>query len=251
LKKVRIVMEGPPVRLIAERLARFRGNKVLAAGGNTKAPKEILEGKTVRDVFNRGKVLFLRFPDFSLRVHFLMFGSYRIDEEREGVTPRLGLVFDGGTLNFYYCSVRIVENEDLAHYPEHIDIGSEKWDMERVLERATAMAETQVCDVLLDQTVFAGVGNIIKNEALFLAGVDPRSLVKRLPAGKLRELARQARLFSLLFYEVRKRRERLGSHLRMYRKEKCPECGGKVTWKKTGSRRRMSYYCPACQPLKG
>ena len=37
------------------------------------------------------------------------------------------------------------------------------------------------CDVLIDQHIFAGVGNIIKNEALFRAAVRPLSVVSKIP----------------------------------------------------------------------
>lgn len=36
-----------------------------------------------------------------------------------------------------------------------------------------------LCDVLLDQAVMPGVGNIIKNEALFDSGLHPAVTVRR------------------------------------------------------------------------
>ena len=42
------------------------------------------------------------------RIHLLMFGSYRIDERKDS-PPRLSLGFDGGELNFYSSSVRLLE----------------------------------------------------------------------------------------------------------------------------------------------
>ena len=41
--------------------------------------------------------------------------------------------------------------------------------------------DTLVCDALLDQDLFAGVGNIIKNEVLFRTRVHPESTIGDLP----------------------------------------------------------------------
>ena len=50
--------------------------------------------------------------------------------------------------------------------------------------------ERIVADVLMDQEVLPGVGNIIKNEACFNAGVNPLSMVKEVPEGVIRRLVR-------------------------------------------------------------
>ncbi len=59
-----------------------------------------------------------------------------------------------------------------------------------------AMPDTLVCDALLDQNVFAGVGNIIKNEVLFRIGVHPLSTIGGLPVAKLQAMVREARVCS-------------------------------------------------------
>ena len=48
--------------------------------------------------------------------------------------------------------------------------------------------ERIVADVLMDQEVLPGVGNIIKNEACFNAGVNPLSMIKDVPEGVIRRL---------------------------------------------------------------
>ena len=50
--------------------------------------------------------------------------------------------------------------------------------------------ERIVADVLMDQEVLPGVGNIIKNEACFNAGVNPLSMINQLPEGVIRRLVR-------------------------------------------------------------
>jgi endonuclease-8 len=164
-------LEGPPLRVIAEELSQLTGESVAEVSGNSKIQQKRLQGQKVLDVFSWGKNLFLQFPEFSLKVHFLMFGSYRFNEERKGVVPRLSLVVSQDTLNLYNCSVKILSNSDVEKlYDKELDVMSENWNLTKVISLVSNLSEAFICDVLLDQNVFAGVGNIIKNEALFMSG---------------------------------------------------------------------------------
>jgi len=243
-------MEGPPVRLVAEELSKFVGMRVVSVSGNARTEKASVRGKEVVSVFNRGKNLFIAFPDRSVRVHFLMYGSYRINEEKVGRSPSLSLVFEEGVLNFYGCSVQVLPNSQVkALYDEEIDITSEKWNAGKVLRLSSQMKGEFVCDILLDQGVFAGVGNIIKNEGLFAAKLHPLSIVEKMPEEKMKEVISTTREFSDVFYQVLKRGESLSLYLKIYGKRKCYECGGRVVKRVTGKRRRISFFCPSCQKL--
>ena len=48
---------------------------------------------------------------------------------------------------------------------------SEKWNAPQALAHTKAFVELEIADVLLDQEIFAGVGNIIKNEILSIVKV--------------------------------------------------------------------------------
>jgi endonuclease-8 len=112
------------------------------------------------------------------------------------------------------------------------------------------MAQSMVCDALLDQNVFSGVGNIIKNEVLFRIRVQPESRVGALPPAKLRALVEQARKYSFEFLEW-KRAYVLRKHWLVHNKGTCPECGGKLTRAWLGQTNRRSFYCPRCQKRYG
>ncbi len=101
-------------------------------------------------------------------------------------------------------------------------------------------------DILLDQEIFPGVGNIIKNEALFMSSVLPTRKISSLSAKKLKEIALNTREFSLNFVKWREEYQ-LKKHLLIYRMKNCPTCGSSVVRKKTGKRDRWSFYCPVCQ----
>jgi endonuclease-8 len=243
-------LEGPPLRVIAEELSQLTGEYVAEVNGNSKMQKERLTGQKVLQVFSWGKNLFLQFPEFSLKIHFLMFGSYRFNEERKGVVPRLSLVFSKDTLNLYNCSVKILSNSDVKKlYDKELDIISENWNLANVTGLVSSLSQDFICDVLLDQSVFAGVGNIIKNEALFKSEVHPLSVVKGIPKKKLAGIASEARKFSLEFYQAVKKGDNIRSRLTIYGKKTCPICGGRVVFRKTGKTKRISYFCPSHQKL--
>jgi len=69
---------------------------------------------------------------------------------------------------------------------------------------------------LLDQSIFPGSGNIIKNEALHRAGLDPRVRGGELSEEAAARLVAEVRAFSMLFYDCRRRRRPLKAHCAVY-----------------------------------
>ncbi|MCA0390204.1 MAG: hypothetical protein LCH28_00255 [Bacteroidetes bacterium] len=55
----------------------------------------------------------------------------------------------------------------------------------------------KVGDVLMNQDIFPGVGNIIRNEVLFMSDIHPESIVGKIPQEKIRDLLQNIRKFSL------------------------------------------------------
>jgi endonuclease-8 len=103
-----------------------------------------------------------------------------------------------------------------------------------------------VCDALLDQDVFAGVGNIIKNEVLFRIRVHPLSTLGALPAPKLRALVREARRYSFDFYEWKKQYV-LRKHWLAHAKRTCPRCEIPLKKESLGQTQRRTFFCANCQ----
>ncbi|HYW57925.1 MAG TPA: DNA-formamidopyrimidine glycosylase family protein [Polaromonas sp.] len=238
--------EGPSLVIARELAAGFAGKKVLRVEGNTTIDKDRLLQQRLIAVRSWGKHLLLEFKGFSLRIHFLMFGTYRINERKEGPS-RLGLGFARGQeLNFYTCSVRYVEGALDDTYDWAGDVMADSWDAAKARRKLRAMPGTLVCDVLLDQDVFAGVGNIIKNEVLFRIRVHPLSTVGALPVARLRDLVAQAREYSFDFLAWKKAFE-LKKHWLVHTKRKCPNCEGALTKAYLGKTNRRSFFCETCQ----
>ena len=248
-------MEGPSIHLAAEQLEPFVGRRVRAVGGNSRIGIERLRYKTVRDIFSWGKHLVFQFDAFALRVHFMLWGTFAASvngasvtgDYRRGSAPRLSLMFANGEITIWSASLRFIDHpraRDL--YDFTADVLSDVWDPRAALEKVRRHPKAEIADVLLDQSIFAGVGNIIKNEVLFRTRTGPLTRVRRLPVRTLRRIIDDARAFSFRFLELR-RRFALRKNLEIYGRSTCPSCGGRVSRKVHGTRGRRSFYCARCQ----
>lgn len=249
-------MEGPSLVILNEELLNFLDKEVISAKGNTKQPKEMLKGRILDKIDTWGKVLFLTFsdpnnqlPSIVTKTHFLLFGSYRIGEPRDNRSPRLELKFLNGTIYFYSCSFQFQAEEFKSRVDEKVDLMSFNWDDEHVLHLLLDKKNTFLCDLFLDQTVFAGSGNIVKNEVLFNIRRHPLTKLSQVRREDWNELAHAVRDYCFNFYEWKKKYE-LRKHWQVYRKSVCPICGEKIKKEKLGKYSRMTFYCPKCQKLE-
>jgi endonuclease-8 len=142
--------------------------------------------------------------------------------------------------------VRYIEGPLADTYDWRGDVMSDEWDARAALRKLRAMPDTLVCDALLDQNIFAGVGNIIKNEVLFRIRAHPLSKVGALPARKLREMVEQARQYSFEFLEWKKAFV-LRKHWLVHNKGICPRCLIKLKRAYLGATDRRSFFCESCQ----
>lgn len=237
--------EGPSIVILREAAAKFRGKTVRRALGNSTLDLTRMEGRRVVALRSWGKHFLVEFSGFSLRVHMLMFGSYRIDE-RKASPPRVSLQFDNGELNIYASSLKYIEGRLDETYDWRTDVMNDAWDPRLARRRLKQQPEMLVCDALLDQELFAGVGNIIKNEVLFRQRVHPESTVGALPPRVLGRVIADARAYSFLFLEW-KRAFELKKHWQIHTKRICPTCGGPVSKTYPGKSRRRTFFCPNCQ----
>ena len=76
--------EGPSLYLLKEQIARFVGQDIVRAEGNTWAiDTSRLVGQPILALRTWGKHLLIETPAMVVRIHFLLFGTYRIDERRD------------------------------------------------------------------------------------------------------------------------------------------------------------------------
>ena len=108
--------------------------------------------------------------------------------------------------------------------------------------------ETLICDALLNQNIFSGVGNIIKNEILYRVKVHPKSIVGEIPTIKLNKLIKETRNYSFEFLNW-KRDLVLKKQWLVYTKKICLRCNFPITKEYTGANKRISFICTNCQIL--
>lgn len=239
--------EGPSIVILKEEVKSFRKKKVIAVEGNTsKIDLKRPEGKVVKDFKSWGKHFLICFEkDYTIKIHFLLFGTYRINE-RKDTKPRLSLQFEDGEINFYTCSVTEITTPLNEIYDWTGDVMNPKWDKKKAREKLAEHGDDLVCDALLNQDIFAGVGNIIKNEVLYRIRVHPETQVKNLPPKKLDELLKEAVKYSFQFLEWKKEYT-LKSHWLAHTKKICHRCELPMIKKKLGKTNRRTFYCEGCQ----
>ncbi|XP_006115887.1 endonuclease 8-like 2 [Pelodiscus sinensis] len=190
-----------------------------------------------------------------LRFHFGLFGSIRANEfarankankrgDWKDPVPRLVLHFDTtGFLVFYNCQIRWCTSPAVE---PAADILSPEFHRGQAL--AALRQPTPICCTLLDQRYFSGLGNIIKNEILYLARIHPLSQGSLLAVSDLESLLDHAVQFSTDW--LHKKLAGKGLHYQIYLKEKCP-LGHEVmkgTFGPPDGFQRLSWWCPQCQP---
>lgn len=125
---------------------------------------------------------------------------------------------------------------------------SSSWDPAKAKSKLKEKKGIIVCDALLDQHIFSGVGNIIKNEVLFRIKVHPESEVTKLPPRKLNELIKEAKVYSFQFLQWKKDFV-LKKHWLAHTKKTCPRDHIPFVKKHLGKTHRRSFYCTKCQHL--
>lgn len=240
-------MEGPSLVILREEMQQFIGQKIVHVSGNSKIDQTRLHDQVLIDVKTFGKEFLLCFAWFTLRTHFLLFGSYRINEAKD-MAPRLSLNFANWVLNMYICSIRYIDQPLDEIYDQWVDVMSPSRDEKKVLKLVQKQPDSMVSDVLLDQKIFAWVWNIIKNEVLFRLSIHPESLVWKLSLKQQKMLVKEAHIYSWDFY-TRKKAYVLRKHYQIYTKRSCPTCGAILVKRKVWKTNRRTFFCQHCQIL--
>ncbi|MFY1045746.1 endonuclease [Chryseobacterium sp. GP-SGM7] len=231
-----------------EDLQKFAGEKVTEITGSEIPEKGEIEGEILREIKIFGKQTFLIFDRIIFKVHLMMYGSYSLFKRKDIDTLKLGLKFKDGGMFFYTCIVKVVDESYLLKIDWETDIMSDEWNPEKTEKTLKSNPKMMICDALMNQEIFAGVGNIIKNEALFRVGIHPESLIGNLPDKKLKEIIAEARNYGFDFKKWKKANV-LSKHFQIYHQKNCPVCGAEIIKKDTGKSKRTSFFCEHDQKL--
>ena len=233
---------------------RLTGQRVLHA--SPVALKRV-EGTTVTGVDAVGKHLLVRFDNgLSLHTHMRMTGSwhlYRPGEpwRRPERLARAVLEVEGTVAVLFNAPVvelKRTAREGLEHLGP--DLLGDPVDLSRVVRRARSLpGAVALGELLLDQRVAAGIGNVYKSETLWWLRLDPWAPQSSLTDEQLAELfevAREALRSNLGSFERRFPGYGPGAvHGRGGRA--CRRCGTIIRVRAQGEQARLTYWCPTCQ----
>ncbi len=119
------------------------------------------------------------------------------------------------------------------------DVLADDFDSRLAASRARVHDTRKICDMLLDQRVVAGIGNIYKNEALFLCGIDPRAPISGLSDAQLAALYATANALMKVSSRDYRVYGRTG--------QPCPTCRDPLHIAALGDPPRWTWSCPRCQ----
>lgn len=227
---------------------------------------EKLEGKAIQAIYRRGKFLVFAFPrNHHLVVHLGMSGRlYMLDDNEEAADKHIHLVVhmnNGRRLAYQdarrFGGVWLVH--DIAAF--FCRMGPEPLGDEftpRYLEQAIKGRHTAIKNLLLDQNLIAGIGNIYADEALFAAGIRPDRTADSLTAediGRLWQAIREVLSSSIAargttFRDYRDGYNQAGGfqhQLKVYGRDDQPcSCCGEIIQKgRIGG--RGTHFCSRCQ----
>jgi endonuclease-8 len=126
------------------------------------------------------------------------------------------------------------------------DIVTDDFDEDAYLRRLREDDPTRgIGDALLDQRTIAGIGNLWKAEACWLAQVDPWRPTAAVSDDEARRLVREARpLMRESALDGNQTRHR---HVYAAAGRPCPRCGTLIRRRGQGDDNRTTYWCPGCQ----
>jgi endonuclease-8 len=233
-----------------------------------------ITGRRVEAVASRGKHLLMTFSGgLVLRTHMRMSGSWHVYRPGEPwKLPRDLMRIVVATAAFEAIAFNVqdaefVEAPALARGPVGRlgpDLLAPDFDEAEALRRLRARDAGALGDVLLDQRVVAGIGNVYRSEVLFLTRRNPATPIRTLADDELRALLALARRLLLANvlptagpgiatrHSLRRTtaRDAPEAALWVYQREgqPCRACGTPIARARRGPDARTTWWCPRCQP---
>ncbi len=271
--------EGPEIRRAADRLADILEGRVVESArfGQARLRRhgKTLSGHKVTRLETRGKALLTHFEHgWTIYSHNQLYGVWKI--ARRGKLPntrrslRLALhTAEHSALLYSASDISLWRTEEVEQHPflQRIgpDILSPELDWREIASRLQddRFRRRSLAALYLDQAFIAGIGNYLRAEILFDAGLHPDRRPAELSRGEIGKLARSTLAISQRSYDtggivtaprllagLRKMglpREKTRFYVFGRQGLPCYRCSSEV--KRIESNSRRLYLCPTCQPL--
>lgn len=255
--------EGDTIHKLARAIGAGLGGRRLEEVRIDGMPRGDLAGREVERVRAEGKHLWIELAGgLAIRSHLGMHGSWhryahgeRWRESRKRATLVLTTADD-----VYVCfaakELELVEpgaSRGFVHEvgPDLVARVPEREELER-RRRFFVDPNAPVVDLLLDQRIASGVGNVFNSEVLFLEGVHPLLPERALDPDRRHRLFERAHalLARNLGGGPRVTRADGRGDLWVYDRARlpCARCRTPIRSALMGRGRRRTYWCPTCQP---
>ena len=268
--------EGPEVRRAADRIERSIATKPLK---NVEVHVDVLnnaqlKGATLTQVQTYGKGFVLCFDrGFCIYVHLQLYGVWKTgkntSKRNSSRTLRFLLQTDTHYAALYSATdISLLTPSDVPNHPYIQKLGpdilSSTYKASHISRRlgSKTFSRRALGGVLLDQKAFAGIGNYLRSEILFVSGIHPNRKVGSLNKVERRKLASAIHNITHRSYQsggvstsidyVRAAKKK-GWTRRQYRhyvfaraSRPCPTCGVRI--QKVQCAGRRLYLCTTCQP---
>lgn len=238
-----------------------------------------IAGRTIENIEARGKWLLMHFSgDLILVTHMLMSGSwhiYRTGERWWGRRSSMRVVLEVEGWQAVAFNVPVAEFHTAASLVRKSSVPKLGPDVlgaaytadtgaDALRARARSHPEDEIANVLLNQRVLAGLGNVYKSEVCFAARVHPFRTMSTLSEAELLQMADVSQRYmranvqdgsgdGIVTYTGNRRTTRnMDSEERLWvygrQGKECRRCGGVIEMRKQGPGARSTYWCPSCQP---
>lgn len=253
--------------------------------------KDLVVGSKIMVIKRHAKMLEIDLSNsYALLIHLKMTGQLVFQgkgksekvkvEEVRGGHPQKGYLgplpnkfthvifhFKDGSILFFndlrkFGYIKLYKQEELKNSKELKDLGPSPFDPEfneeYLMRVVTKRSRIKIKQILLDQTIIAGIGNIYADESLFCAGISPlrpAGQIKRSEFTKLISCIKKVLEMGLkyggssenTFVNIEGKQGQMQNHFKIYRKTglECPNHCGVV--KRTVVGGRGTHYCPVCQ----
>jgi len=271
--------EGPEIRLAADKIAKvIEGQTIelIEVGlAHLSVPAKLLTGKKVERVETRGKAMLIHFDNgMSVYSHNQLYGVWKTAKRGEVPNTKRSLrlalhTAQNSALLYSASDIGVYKHEELSAHPFLSKIGPDilqpglKWQDVRKQLQAKHFCGRGLSALYLDQHFIAGIGNYLRTEILFAAGIHPDYKPKQLSTAHLKRLAQQTLIISQRAYLTKGHTvpETLGNRLAKTKgnyesirfmafnreNQLCRHCVSPIIKAQRNGRR--IYWCEVCQPL--
>ena len=271
--------EGPEIKRAADKLARIlMGRKprdIFFAFDHLKSYENDLRGDRIVSVRSRSKAMLIGFEQgLPIYSHHQLYGQWRTSKSGHlpdiGRQLRLALHTDKHSALLYSASdIEVLDKDGLQAHKYLCKLGIEVLSLETTPEdikhqlSSDTFRRRRLAGLLLDQKCLAGLGNYLRSEILFVAGLRAEQRPMDLSEAQLDRLSHAALDITRRAYRTggvtvedvvvakikeggRRRRWEYRHYVFGRDGSPCRRCGDTIVRSDAAGRR--CYHCPTCQP---